>query len=254
MAGVEIGLVRLGLVFRHPLLLDSGVERLDERKMPVRVLQNFLILNLVALALTGCQVATTRPELADEEKAEEPRVSDEYSLKADRAKFAELRKDIPVEKQNENDEQALTASLLGTGERPPSEIREKFDRLMRKKRENFRKDREKIRTTYSRDEKKRREAYLDQLKEQREEFRSSKHSADEGRKFYSEIEEKRRDFFYEEREKRSDFESDHREKQKDFEDYMREKQNEFQQELRAYTRRYDERQKALRLKEQNSGQ
>lgn len=205
------------------------------------VLAPFLVLNI------SCQSGPTQGSSAT--NAEKSLVDEKYSLSADRKAFDELRKDIPSEKRKENDELALTASLFADESKSPAQVREKFDNLLRKKRELFQKDMNKLREAYSKDERKRREAFMKQQEDERAAFQKRKVTPSERTDFFNELETKRRDFYAEERSKRDEFEETMRDDRKNFDDYAREKANEFNQEHRAYTKRYEELQKA---KAQNS--
>jgi hypothetical protein len=175
---------------------------------------------------------------------DKPLVDEKYSLTADRKSFDELRKDIPAEKRKENDELALTSSLFADESKSPSQVREKFDSLLRKKRELFQKDMNKLRETYSKEERKRRESFVKQQDEERASFQKKKVTSSERTEFFNELETKRRDYYAEERSKRDEFEETMRDDRKNFDDYTREKSNEFNQEHRAYVKRYEELQKA----------
>lgn len=192
----------------------------------------------------GCQVSTKRDASTSSQNENSPLVDEKYSLAADRKELEELRGNIPEEKRKENDELALLNQLFADSTKSPSQIREKFDSLLRKKRELFQKDMTKTRETYVKDERKRREAFNKEQDEARHEFKKRKTTREENTEFYADLDGKRKEFASSERAKRDEFEADMRDKRKNFEDYAREKSSEFHQELRAYTKRYEEQKKA----------
>lgn len=168
----------------------------------------------------------------------------EVSLTSDQKAVEDLRKNVPPEKRKENDELAIILSLMGEIKLEPSTIREKYDRLMRKRREDFRRTQQKEREVYSREERKRREEFLATQKKERDAFKARKADREATQNFFAEQELKRKDFFANEREKRSEFESSSREKNNDFNANMREWQQTFTQELRVYSQRHREWKKA----------
>lgn len=178
-----------------------------------------------------------------------PLVDDKYSLQADRQAMEQLRSQVPPEKKRENDELALILGLMNETKKSPSEIRNQFDSMLRKKRSMFDKDMTKEREAFTKEERKKREEFLKSQRDQRETFNHEKHSREERAEFFKELDQKRAEFFSVERDRRGDFESDVRERRKNFEDYAREKQNEFNQEHRSYSKRYEELQKEKREKE-----
>jgi hypothetical protein len=192
----------------------------------------------------ACQVATKHGDAEAPSRVDAPLVDEKYSLTSDRKELDELRKNIPEEKKKENDELAFLSQLFADQSKSPSQIREKFDSLLRKKRDLFQKDMSKARETFVKDERKRREAFNKEQEEARNDFKKHKSSREQNSEFYSNLDGKRKDFSAAEREKRDEFESDMRDKRKNFEDYARERSSEFNQELRAYTKTYDELQKA----------
>ena len=190
--------------------------------------------------LGGCQIVTKRAEGTAAETSQPLLVDEKYSLTADRKQFEELRKEVPEQKKKENDELALLTQFFADTNKPPSEIRSKFDRLLRKKREVFQKDMTKEREFYVREEKKRRDIFTKELEAERKDFQGRKVGREVRSEFYDQLDAKRKDFFSSERLKRDEFEEATRDKRKNFEDYAREKNNEFNQEMRAYTKRYEE--------------
>ncbi len=201
------------------------------------------LISTLASTLVGCGSASKAPNVY-KENDNRPLVDSKYSLSADRKQFEELRAEVPEDRRHENDESALILDMVSDTKtelkRPPSEIRSKFDTMLRKKREIFNKDMGKEREIYTKAERKKRETFLKEQQEARGIFNREKQSRERKNEYYKELDARRTEFFSTEREKRADFESDVRERRKSFEDYTREKTGEFNQELKAYQKRYDE--------------
>jgi len=169
-----------------------------------------------------------------------PLVDDKYILKSDRQKLEELRKDIPQDKKNQNDEEALFAQYFSELKREPSYIREQFSKLVSKKRDVFDKDLRKERDSFSKREQKDREEFLKNQDRLKKKFSKEKKTREESNEFYKNLNDKRNEYFSTAREKRDDFEADVRDRRKNFEDYVREKQNDFNQQIKDYTLKYNE--------------
>jgi hypothetical protein len=198
----------------------------------------------VALYLAGC---TSTPDkqtnnFQKDRETVQTELGDELSLKADRESLAEMRKDIPKEKQQSNDELALHLNLMKEG-REPSEVRSKFYKIITKRRDDHRHKVTKLRDTYRKEETKRRDEYLKASKQKREEFMKSKRDSADRKEFYEEQDKARREFFADERERRNNFESELNAQSKDFESYMRERQKEFDEQYRLYSKTYYEKQR-----------
>ncbi|MEZ0390871.1 MAG: hypothetical protein ACAH59_01555 [Pseudobdellovibrionaceae bacterium] len=203
----------------------------------------------LSLILVACSSSKEAPENAYRTDDGRPLVEDKYSLQADRQAMDQLRAGVPADKKRENDELALILGLMSEVKKPPTEIRQQFDSLLRKKRQQFDKDISKERETFTKEERKKRESFLKDQQQSRDSFNREKHTRDEKNQFYKELDEKRPEFFSVERDKRADFESDVRERRKNFDDYVRSKQNDFNQEHRAYSKKYDDWKKQEREKE-----
>lgn len=212
-------------------------------------LQFSIVALFISLGLVSCGTLiseeSSRPEdqvsnqyrSSDENR---PLVNDKYILKSDRQKLDELRKDIPQDKKNENDEQALFAQYFSEVKKEPSYIREQFSKLLSKKREVFDKDLRKERDQFSKKEQKDREEFLKSQDRQRKEFSKEKKTREESNEFYKILNDKRNEYFSNARERRDDFEADVRDRRKNFEDHVREKQNDFNQQMKDYTAKYNE--------------
>jgi hypothetical protein len=196
------------------------------------------------ISISACQISTMRADAVASQTEKAPLVDDKYTLTADRQQLDELRKSIPEEKKKENDELAFMSQLFADEKKSPSQVREKFDSLLRKKRELFQKDMAKAREDYTKKEKKHKDEFTQQQDEARNDFKKRKSTRDESSEFYNNLDAKRKEFYSTQRDQREAFESDMRDKRQNFDDYAREKSNEFNQELRAYTKRYEEAKKA----------
>lgn len=185
----------------------------------------------------------TLSHASDSEAAD---TKEELSLKKDSEEIAELRKNIPAEKREANEDLRDILSTLGEVKHPPSQQREKFESRMRKIREKQRTDRQKSRDTYNKEERRAREVFLKDLKITRERFIRSKADKDDKKEFFDKQEDQRKEFFADEKDKRRDFESDMRQKENDQTALYREKSEEFYRELKIYTAKYNEQQKALK--------
>lgn len=198
---------------------------------------------------TACQSA---PEKKSEEPSSPPLVENEFSLKADRSQFDELRKEIPDEIRRENDELAFVRSLMADGDQEPAKIRERYYKAVRDRREKFTKAQRKLREEFTKKERNERESFLKQLKAEREQFmkrvKARKVSREEQKDFFDEIEARRRDFFNDQRDNRNEFEARQTEQRRAFEAYINERNQLFNQELREYTTLFNERRKALEMK------
>lgn len=201
--------------------------------------------------LVSCSVISKRPELRESENKTSVILSEDVSLKADRSELADLRKEIPEEIKNTNDELALIFKMISPGEErdeEPGAIRERFNKALRDRRAKVDKELRRRRDEFSKTEKKARDGFLKNLKESRESFVEKKRSQEERREFFNDQDKSRNEYFAEERDRRKEFESEINAARKEFDDYAREKQNLFNQEYRAYSASYLERRNALALK------
>ncbi len=192
----------------------------------VKIIFLFLFFSLVAFGV--------------EQKNEKPLVDDQYRLSKDREELSKHREQIPEEKRKENDEVAFTLGLMSELRLTPTEVREKFNTAIRKKRDLFNKDMKKYREDFAKSEKQERDKFAKEIESERKDIRGKKLSSDQRKEFSEKIEAKRKDFYLAQREKREQFESEIRAQRKNFEDYAREKNNDFTQEHRAYSKRYQD--------------
>src|SRR4051812_45228558 len=108
---------------------------------------------IAALLLTaGCAQTGGHSSRDDDRRKIQNELSGEMSLKADRDQLAEMRKQIPAEKQKSNDELALSLNLMKQGSEQPSVVRDKFTTLVEKKRSSFRDKITKLRESYRQSE------------------------------------------------------------------------------------------------------
>lgn len=173
---------------------------------------------------------------------------EEISLKKDRVELDEIRKDIPAEVRETNDEWALILKDMD-GERSPYEIRSRFYEKVRRHREHFNEDMRKAREQFNKSEQRQRKAMLKILDDERKDFERSKKTTDKRKAFFEDHADRRKIFFEEERDKRKDFESQVTQKRKDFEEYMKDRQKQFDDAIREYTKNFEEKKKEKRALE-----
>ncbi len=204
----------------------------------------FLALIIVIL-LPSCKGRGKRPDQirAEDRQKIHNSLEQEMSLKADREQLAELRKDIPDEKQKQNDELALYLTLMKQGTEQPNIVRERYHALVQKRRSAYRDKVQKLREDFRTGETKRREDFLKKQKEKRDAFAKKKPDSKATREFFSEQDKERTRTFAEERERRQSFEAELNAQSKDFESYMRERSNEFNEQFRLYSKQYSEKPK-----------
>lgn len=182
----------------------------------------------------------------------EPLVQDKYSLAADREALSNLRKEIPEEIQKENDEKAFMDQMMLSTSSSPTEVRNKFSRILNKKRELFNKDMNRARQEFNNKSKKDQEEFIKIQQEQRKSLSRKKVDSDARKEFYDSLDLKRKDFFSEQKEKRDVFEENIREQRKNFDDYVRAKTDEFNQLHRDYSKRFEEAKKLKAAEKQQA--
>jgi hypothetical protein len=214
----------------------------------------------VIVAFLSCQVLLACAHSSPEAERENDRqrvkeeLSGEMSLKADRDRLQELRKEIPLERQKSNDELALYLQLMKQGKETPETVRQRFTSLVQKRRASYRDKVSKLRDDYYHSEVKRRNEFLADQKARRESYLRSKRPSEETREFFSQQDRERQSFFSEERTRRQSFEAELNAQSKDFESYMREKNNEFNEQYRLYAKQFADaaREKAEKEKAKNN--
>src|SRR3954469_17502103 len=95
----------------------------------VEVSMRIITLVLVFLFF-GCTTRPPKAARANDYQNVREQLASETSLKADRQKLDEMRKGIPEEKKNTNDELALYLTLMNQGTEPPQTVRNKFTALV----------------------------------------------------------------------------------------------------------------------------
>ncbi|MGE4133100.1 MAG: hypothetical protein AB7F86_15770 [Bdellovibrionales bacterium] len=211
-------------------------------KIQIRVLPLLFAFNGPVFLMACASPSTSRVQKEDRQKVEET-LAPEVSLKEDREKLAEMRKEIPEEKQQANDEQAVFLNLMNQGTEPPSRVYERFQVMQRKHRASFNAKVKKLRDDYKKEETKRRDEFLKKSKVERDSFVKTKHERKETQDFFSAQDVERREFFADERDRRKNFESEIDSQVKDFNSYMRIKMNEFNEQYRLYSKKYYEKPK-----------
>lgn len=206
------------------------------------------------LALTSCSSGQKSGSDRENPAKLADQLDEEVSLKADREKLAELRKDIPKEQKVFNDELAMDLELLTKAEKKPTRIRSEFQRQVSRLRNNFRKKSTRIRKDFRDTQKKQRDEFLKKLKEDRELFSSKKPEREKTKAFYAKQDVERKDFFAEQKDQRKDFDSKMRQKSKDFNANMRERVRQFEEQLRLYKKNYSAKQKEEREKKRRARQ
>src|SRR5262245_25004689 len=113
---------------------------------------NSLLKSVGKLCLAGTLVGPLG--CSSDSKQQDPPPSDqvreelagEISLRKDREELDELRKAIPEEKKQANDETALVTQLMVENKIKPSELQRRFQELAQRRRASFRKKVEGLRT------------------------------------------------------------------------------------------------------------
>ena len=200
---------------------------------------------LFVLMFCACQQAISQPNVESSSptatKVNAPLVDEKYSIKEDREKFEELRKNIPPEQQRQNDELAAMESFFSDSKKNPTDVRARFQKIISKKRDLFNKDMTKQRESYVKNERKMREDFVKSLEKERQAYVSDKKQSREQRKeFFDQLDLKRKDFFSSQKEKRDEFEANARDARKNFEDYIKEKTDTFNQEHKAFVKKHEE--------------
>lgn len=194
------------------------------------------------LLLTGCVTSKSdNPrKISEQRQLVRDQLSGEISLKQDRHELDELRKEVPKEKKEANDELAFSLNQTADLKEEPSKIRQRFQNLVERKRRRFNEKVQKIRNKYQTDETRRRDDFFRDQNEKRDKFRAAKRSTRDSNDFYSQQDRDRLEFFAREREKRADFDDEILQQTKDFNEYMKMKHDEFTEQMRNYTQRFDQ--------------
>ncbi len=193
------------------------------------------LLLLVSGLLSGCSTSSENGSDADQ-----PLVQSEYKLKQDREAFEELRKEVPPNVKEENDELAFLEQLFLNPLKNPSEIRDQFNKALRKKREALSKDLQRSRETFVKIERKERDSFSRKAKDKREQFKSQKLDREKTKEFYDELDLERKDFNAAQKDKRDLFESQMKDARKNFDDYSKVKQTDFNARLKVFQEKQKE--------------
>lgn len=198
------------------------------------------------ILLTSCKSLSFKSDAAageQDRKKVKAELTSEQSKRAHLEQLAELRKEIPVDKQKQSDELSLQIQMMNQASEQPHLVRERFAIMVDKKRTAFNQKIKKLRDNYRAEETKRREEYLRKQKAKRDAFIGSKREFKESRQFFADQEKDRLRFVSDERDRRQSFESEIVAQSKDFDSYIREKQNQFNEQFRLYSKKYSERPK-----------
>jgi len=196
---------------------------------------NFLFFLLLFSTFIGCS--------GTPKKASRTETMEEIRLRGDREKLDKLRKDLPRETKEYNDETAFILELFADETKTPQQISSKFHELSNKKRTEFSKKERRLRADYRDSEKKKREDFLSRLKKERGSVNLAKMSPENRNRFISDQDTERKKFFADEREARNEFESNLHAERNDFEAHMKDMRSRFDAEYRNYSRNFDERRK-----------
>ena len=196
-----------------------------------------IYLSFIFIGMTGCKSSPVPSDPAPSVQVRND-LSPEISLKADREALAELRKEIPEQKRQANDELALVLQLMGEVKLKPSDVQSRFQLTVQKQRTEFRNKVAGLREAFRAAESERKEDFLSEQKAEREKFKSKKAASKIVREFYAAQDRERQAFFANERDRRKDFESEVATQSQDFDSYMREKQKEFAEQQRLYSARF----------------
>ncbi len=177
--------------------------------------------------------------------------NNEISLKADRSALQEFRQDISDSTKEENDFVALVLKDMSDLKLTPSEVRDRYNREVRKTREKFTRNQKKAREQFNSQEKKNREKFLANLKSERESFIAGKPKSNESSYFFQEQNNKRQSFFQDQSDARRDFDSEMSQIRDDFNEDMRLKQKQFDDAYREYSKEYQDKIKEKREIEKN---
>jgi hypothetical protein len=204
------------------------------------------------LSLTSCVHEEASDHVADPAAAQQApgQVADDVSLKEDRSRLDDLRKEIPENLRRQNDELAGIFELMAKSDQEPSEIRERFNTVLRKRREKMDQELRQKREDFSKKDQRGHDAFLKAQNQERERFAHETHTADQRKHFFDQQDERRRSYFAKSADLHKIFEDEIADRRKDFEDYVREKTNFFNTEYRNFSARYTERRKAESLKKE----
>jgi len=197
---------------------------------------------IIPMLLVGC--ATSKSDnprkISEQRQLVRDQLTSEISLKEDRHQLDDLRKEIPKEKKEANDELAFSLNQTSELKEEPSKIRQRYQNVMEKRRRRFNDKVTKLRRQYQTDETARRDKFFKDQNKARDNYRAENHSASDSHEYYNQLDKDRLEFFAREREKRADFDDEIHQQTHDFNEYMKMKYDEFIEQMRIYTQRYDQ--------------
>lgn len=210
-----------------------------------------VLLNSLLSILFVCTQALASSSEPKEEDVDTS--SQELSLKQDRAELDELRKEVPEDIKQSNDDMAFILKLFENKARKPSKIRSQFTKVYNRTRKKKQKEFKKERNQFTKAEKKRRKAFQKQAKKKRQEFLDSDPEKDDKKEYFAEERVRQKEFYNDERDKRKEFEADLRARRKEFDDYLKDRRKDFDDRLRQFRKEQKEMKRMQRkMKKQRS--
>lgn len=197
----------------------------------------------IATLVGALIIGLTGPAGAEPNSQRSSQSNPEMSIAKDRQELESLRKDIPAEKRQQNDERAFMEEFFVESGKSPGEIRQKFQKSTTKKRQQFQKSLADERKAFSARQKKERDEFMKAAKAHREDYLKSRRSQEDKKQFLGEQDLARKEFLVKQKEERENFEADVKSRRSDFEDNFRSLQSEFNQRHRDYTKNFDEKKK-----------
>ena len=195
------------------------------------MLQRLCILAFTALIISCANRTTSNEKMPSAQVREE--LSKEVRLTDDHKELNALRKSLPEQKRQDNDDLAEYLRQLQLAERDPDRARTEFGQLIQTRRERFREKMNKLRESYSAEERKKRETFNEQQNKKREDIRGRKLKSKQSLDAYQRLSDEQKDFYANERLRRKDFEAEMQTQLKDFDFMIRERQQAFNEQLRT---------------------
>lgn len=187
--------------------------------------------SLLAIAAISVSCATQQNGKMPSEQVRDE-LSKEIRLSDDNKELNSLRKSLPDQKKQDNDDLAEYLNKLQLAERDPDRARSEFTQLVQSRREKFRDKTNKLRESYATDERKRREEFNEQQNKKREKIRNRRLKPKDSQEAYYELSEEQKDFYSHERLRRKDFEAEIQTQMKEFDFMVRERQQAFNEQMR----------------------
>ena len=190
-----------------------------------------LILVSIIIFTVSCATRRTNDKMPSYKVREE--LGKEIRLSDDSKELSSLRRDLPEQKRQDNDDLAEYLRKLQLAERDPDKARSEFNQLLQSRREKFRNALTKIRESYSADERKKREEFNAGQNKKRETIRKRNLKPKDSQEAYYQLSEEQKEFYANERLRRKDFEAEIQTQMKDFDFMIRERQQAFNEQLRT---------------------